>query len=91
MAQSFSRGIDAARIGACFMVVVLHVAAVEFHDFDERWWASNFYDSFTRTCVPLFLMITGVLLLGRQEELPVFFGSVFPGYCRHCFSGRCST
>lgn len=73
MAQSFSRGIDTARIGACFMVVLLHVAAVEFHDFDERWWASNFYDSFTRACVPVFLMITGVLLLNRKEDLPVFF------------------
>lgn len=55
------------------MVVLLHVAAVEFHEFDERWWASNFYDSFTRACVPVFLMITGVLLLNRQEDLPVFF------------------
>lgn len=73
MAQSFSRGIDTARIGACFMVVLLHVAAVEFQEFDNRWWASNFYDSFTRACVPVFLMITGVLLLNRQEELPIFF------------------
>lgn len=73
MTQSFSRGIDTARIGACFMVVLLHVAAIEFHEFDERWWASNFYDSFTRACVPVFLMITGVLLLNRQEKLPVFF------------------
>lgn len=72
MAKSFSRGIDVARIGACFMVVLLHVAAVEFHEFDDRWWASNFYDSFTRACVPVFLMITGVLLLNRQEDLPVF-------------------
>lgn len=73
MAQSFSRGIDAARIGACFMVVLLHVAAIDFHGFDQRWWASNFYDSFTRACVPVFLMITGVLLLNRQENLPLFF------------------
>ena len=77
MTQSFSRGIDTARIGACFMVVLLHVAAVEFHDFDERWWASNFYDSFTRACVPVFLMITGVLLLNRQEGLPAFFRKRF--------------
>lgn len=77
MAQSFSRGIDVARIGACFMVVVLHVAAVEFDEFGQRWWASNFYDSFSRACVPVFLMITGVLLLNRQEELPVFLRKRF--------------
>ena len=77
MAKSFSRGIDVARIGACFMVVMLHIAAVEFHDVDERWWASNFYDSFSRAGVPVFLMITGVLLLNRQEELSVFFRKRF--------------
>ncbi len=40
MTQSFSRGIDTARIGACFMVVLLHVAAIEFHEFDQRWCAA---------------------------------------------------
>lgn len=77
MAKSFSRGIDAARIGACFMVVLLHVAAVELQGFDERWWASNFYDAFSRIAVPVFLMITGVLLLNRQEALSVFFRKRF--------------
>lgn len=59
------------------MVVVLHVAAMTFGAFDEGWWASNFYDSFTRSCVPLFLMISGVLLLGKDETLPVFFKKRF--------------
>ncbi len=59
------------------MVVVLHVAAVNFDVFDDRWWAANFYDSLTRSCVPVFLMISGVLLLNKQEDLPAFFKKRF--------------
>ncbi|OWT60172.1 acyltransferase [Candidimonas nitroreducens] len=67
-----STALDLARVCACFMVVILHVAAVDFHVFDDRWWASNFYDSACRACVPVFLMISGALLLDRREALPVF-------------------
>ncbi|WP_158618375.1 acyltransferase [Candidimonas sp. SYP-B2681] len=74
---SFSAGMDTARIGACFMVIVLHVAATQFHVFDGQWWASNFYDSLTRSCVPIFLMVSGVLLLNKQEGLPAFFTKRF--------------
>jgi surface polysaccharide O-acyltransferase-like enzyme len=73
----FSTAMDTARVGACFMVVILHVAAVRFGTFDDQWWASNFYDSLARSCVPLFLMITGVLLLGKQESLPAFLSKRF--------------
>lgn len=73
----FTAGMDAARVGACFMVIVLHAAAVNFHVFDDQWGASNFYDSLTRSCVPVFLMISGVLLLNRQESLPAFFSKRF--------------
>src|SRR3546814_17201773 len=59
------------------MVVILHVAATRFGTFDDQWWASNFYDSLARSCVPLFLMITGVLLLGKQESLPAFLSKRF--------------
>lgn len=70
--SSFSRAVDVARVGASGMVVLLHVAAVDFHELGQQWWASNFYDAFTRSCVPIFLMISGALLLHKQEALPVF-------------------
>src|SRR3546814_2240779 len=73
----FGTAMDTARVGACFMVVILHVAATRFGTFDDQWWASNFYDSLARSCVPLFLMITGVLLLGKQESLPAFLSKRF--------------
>lgn len=74
---NFTTGMDTARVGACFMVIMLHVAAVNFNVFDDQWWASNFYDSLTRGCVPVFLMISGVLLLNKQEDLPAFFTKRF--------------
>jgi len=77
MTRGFNPGLDAVRVGACFMVVVLHVAAVNFHVFDYQWWASNFYDSLTRSCVPVFLMISGALLLSRQESLGDFLSKRF--------------
>lgn len=72
-----STALDLARVCACFMVVILHVAATNFHAFDDRWWASNFYDSACRACVPLFLMISGALLLDRREALPMFLKKRF--------------
>ncbi|TCU99134.1 surface polysaccharide O-acyltransferase-like enzyme [Paracandidimonas soli] len=62
-------GIEFIRVVACFMVVLLHVAASGFSEFGDAWWPSNFLDAFTRVCVPLFLMVTGALLLGRREPL----------------------
>ena len=40
-----------------------------------RWWTVNIYDSFTRIGVPLFVMLTGALLLqpSKIEPLGVFF------------------
>jgi surface polysaccharide O-acyltransferase-like enzyme len=55
------------------MVVLLHVSAGLFLTWDQRWSAGNFYDSLTRTCVPIFLMITGATLLPKQEALQLFF------------------
>ncbi|NYT65978.1 acyltransferase family protein [Alcaligenaceae bacterium] len=68
----FSRGIDVARVGACLMVVLLHAASIETYSLDAVSWASPFYDAFSRSSVPIFLMISGALLLGKQEELAVY-------------------
>lgn len=55
------------------MVILIHVAveyvnpALKTHDFDLSFWAGNITDSFSRICVPLFVMISGMFLLGRTE------------------------
>lgn len=54
------------------MVVVLHTAGAGFYSFGRGWWASNFYDSLTRACVPLFLMISGALLIPRDEPYGLY-------------------
>ncbi|WP_092796056.1 MULTISPECIES: acyltransferase [unclassified Janthinobacterium] len=61
------------RVIACFMVVLLHVSSQNFSSFGDKWWAANFFDSFSRACVPLFLMISGEALLKKDEALSVFF------------------
>lgn len=65
-------GLDVIRATAALMVVVLHVAAGGFYRFDSGWVAINLYDSFVRVAVPLFLMVSGVLLLARREPLGDF-------------------
>ena len=59
------------------MVVLLHVSASGFHVFNGIWWAANFWDSLTRSCVPLFFMIAGATLLPKKESSFVFFKKRF--------------
>lgn len=66
---------------AAFAVVTLHVAAVfvggvEISDplyGNYEWWAGNIYDSLTRWCVPIFVMMSGYFLLNKEEPIQVFF------------------
>ncbi len=60
------------RIIACAMVVLLHVCGANVHEFSQRWWSANIYNSLTRACVPLFFMISGATLLYKDEALGVF-------------------
>lgn len=68
-----------ARILATFAVVLLHVSAIVMRSSElgtVQWWAGNFYDSLARWCVPVFVMISGALLLDpekKDEELWVFY------------------
>jgi len=70
--------LDAARVIAIFAVVFLHVAATVVTGRDvgsADWWYGNVYDSLVRWCVPVFIMISGALLLGsgRQESVADFY------------------
>lgn len=64
--------LDALRITACFMVVLLHVAA---HLYINKpinsfqWSTYNFYTSCVRSSVPLFIMISGVFFLSPKKEI----------------------
>lgn len=73
--------IDVIRAIACFMVVFLHAAVPVLHSFNELplndWFAGNVYDSLVRVCVPLFFMISGFLLLQKDETLSIYFAKRF--------------
>jgi surface polysaccharide O-acyltransferase-like enzyme len=68
---------NALRGLAIFFVVLLHTSAPLLADFEKksstRWWIGNVFDSLTRSCIPMFLMLSGTLLLGRDESLKHFF------------------
>ena len=70
--------IDNLRAIAIIAVIALHAAAPAlFLLFDKQgaqpgWWAANFYDSISRFCVPVFVMITGALLLPQVLGLREF-------------------
>ncbi len=71
--------IDLLKTIAAFAVVILHVTVSILYNFadQENWQAANFYNSLVRFCVPVFVMISGVLLLKKNEEITVFLRKRF--------------
>ncbi len=75
--------VDLIRSVAIVLVIILHAAIEPTPNIDimspegiQLWWVSNTYDSFSRTAIPLFVMLTGALLLcssKADEPLGVFF------------------
>lgn len=64
--------VDYLRVFAAFAVVVLHVSSQKWHDTDVTtgtWAVFNFFDAISRWCVPVFVMITGKLVLGRKKSV----------------------
>jgi surface polysaccharide O-acyltransferase-like enzyme len=75
--------VDGIRAYAIVTVVLLHVAAplvTRFSTLDAvSWWLANIIDSFARPCVPLFFMVSGLLLLdpAKDETMAAFFRKRF--------------
>lgn len=70
--------IDALRVAGAIAVVFLHVAAEPVVLVKDRssaaWWTGNLIDSAMRWCVPIFVMLSGALLLApRAESTREFF------------------
>jgi surface polysaccharide O-acyltransferase-like enzyme len=64
---------DILKILAIFGVILLHVSAPFLVPFEisREWWIGNVYDSLTRWCVPLFVMVSGTLLLPIADKEPL--------------------
>lgn len=71
--------IDLARVAAMVAVVLVHaysplVTEVYTAQGSTSWWASTTLDAALRWCVPVFVMISGALLLSpRDESAPAFY------------------
>lgn len=63
--------LDLLRLVTTFAVILLHVASDEFLAFShgENWCVATVYDSIVRWCVPVFVMISGVLFLNPNKEI----------------------
>jgi surface polysaccharide O-acyltransferase-like enzyme len=64
---------DIMKILAIFGVILLHVSAPYLVPFEDSrdWWVGNVYDSMTRWSVPLFIMLSGALILPFAEKVPL--------------------
>lgn len=71
------QSIDNLRVLATISVIFLHVSASVALRFTPQkldvWWVGNIVDGAVRFCVPVFLMISGALLLGREISPLEFF------------------
>ena len=70
--------VDLLRLLATFMVIAIHCAdpfnvSPEARSNPEYNFWGAFYGSMLRPCVPLFVMITGLLLLPVKEGLTIFY------------------
>jgi surface polysaccharide O-acyltransferase-like enzyme len=68
--------IDNLRVVATIAVILLHISSSPLPQFGAispfSWWVGNIYDSTVRFCVPVFVMITGALLLPQKYEINYF-------------------
>lgn len=68
--------IDLLRVLACFFVVFSHSCDAFIGQFDanrESFLTGVFLGSLMRPCVPIFVMMTGVLLLPVQTDMAAFY------------------
>ena len=69
--------LDLCRVLAIFGVIMIHIVPMYLYPVDSfDWNVLSFYNSISRVCVPLFVMISGVLLLApeRQIALKTLYG-----------------
>lgn len=75
---------DYLRILATFAVVVIHVVSTSWDHADTRtleWNVYNLYDGASRWAVPVFIMISGALFLGRQQSINRLFKAYIRKMC----------
>jgi surface polysaccharide O-acyltransferase-like enzyme len=81
MAEPKVQYLDNLRVTATVAVLLIHSAANVLLNFgktpDTAWWFANLYNGGFRYAVPIFVMLSGALLLPREEEFGSFFKKSF--------------
>lgn len=65
---------DALRVFAIFLVMVIHVCAMQWDTLpidSMNWKVLSTFDSFARSSVPLFIMLSGAFLLDPKKEITI--------------------
>lgn len=85
------RNYDNLRVLATFMVVMLHVSAgyvtKNMDNFNLYFTVGNLFDSFSRYCVPLFVMLSGAFVLSNPPNRK--FEVIYKNYCMTLFTQCC--
>lgn len=67
-----NNSLDCLRVLACFLVILLHVSAGyvidNIENYNFQFTIGNFFDSISRICVPLFVMLSGAFLLENSKN-----------------------
>jgi surface polysaccharide O-acyltransferase-like enzyme len=67
---------DNLRVFALFAVILMHAVPnmmfEEHSTSEEIWWVANFFTSLCRFCVPVFVMLTGMLVIPKYRNLNDF-------------------
>lgn len=81
MPQTRKHYLDYLRVLAIAAVIVIHVTAIFYSrtltSDPAGWWMANVLNAASRFCVPLFVMISGAVLLGRPIGTGDFYRSRF--------------
>lgn len=85
---------DVLRIVAIFVVVAVHLSAMHWADVDvnsRAWFAFNLYCTAGKWSVPIFVMISGALFLGREVSISAILKKMLRASPRSFSSGRAAT
>lgn len=71
--QNIKSWADLCRVFSIFGVIVIHACGAKLYSFgkiaESEWLQVNFVDSLVRCSVPLFVMLSGALILSKDEKL----------------------
>lgn len=72
ISAEISNGLTNVRAFAAILVILIHSASQDLYVSSPHWWMAAVADAFSRCGVPLFLMLSGSLLIRPDIHMPTF-------------------